>query len=44
MTLEAAAVMTNLVASPPLIRTLALVEAVPVAGVKVNVPVPGLPV
>ena len=37
-------VITNLVAAPELIVTLALVTAVPVAGLKVNVPVPEFPV
>ncbi|CAM4374620.1 hypothetical protein AQBE111736_13830 [Aquirufa beregesia] len=38
------AVITNLVAVPGLTTTLPLVTAVPVAGVKVNVPVPIVPV
>ncbi|CAM3912486.1 hypothetical protein AQAU111925_13135 [Aquirufa aurantiipilula] len=37
-------VTTNLVASPELITTLPLVTPVPVAGVKVKVPVPAVPV
>ena len=38
------AVITNLVAAPGLTTTLPLVTAVPVDGVKVNVPVPIVPV
>ncbi|CAM3914740.1 hypothetical protein AQAU111925_13270 [Aquirufa aurantiipilula] len=38
------AVITNLVAAPGLTTTFPLVTAVPVAGLKVNVPVPDVPV